>query len=340
MPRPTRRETFGLGLGGLSVTMLSASRRRPAPPRSPPPSACCSSTTSTRWATTRAAAASPSSPAVVKAGAGARRADAVLPCGRHLLALADVRLRPGRPHRRADQHVKPDVFVPGNHEFDFGKDNYLKLMGRVELPVLRRQPARGGRLADAGHEGRADLRRCGPSRSASSGSRSRRRRACRSPAISSFCPEMEALEAQAASAAAGRRGRRRRRHAYRPRDGLRDRALAPRRHAAHRPRPRPRHRLRRQDRDGGVERGGQFRHRDRLRRDRHRRGHATARSPGRRTSASTIPPRRPRPGGRSPWSRRYEARCRRSSTSRSARARPSSTAAPRSCARRRRRSAT
>ena len=33
--------------------------------------------------------------------------------------------------------IKPDVFVPGNHEFDFGKDVYLKRMGEVELPLLR-----------------------------------------------------------------------------------------------------------------------------------------------------------------------------------------------------------
>ncbi|MHB2165452.1 bifunctional metallophosphatase/5'-nucleotidase [Alsobacter sp. R-9] len=32
--------------------------------------------------------------------------------------------------------VKPDVFVPGNHEFDFGKDNYLKLMGQSKFPYF------------------------------------------------------------------------------------------------------------------------------------------------------------------------------------------------------------
>ncbi len=32
--------------------------------------------------------------------------------------------------------VKPDVFVPGNHEFDFGKDNYLKLMGASKFPYF------------------------------------------------------------------------------------------------------------------------------------------------------------------------------------------------------------
>ena len=32
--------------------------------------------------------------------------------------------------------VKPDVFVPGNHEFDFGKDNYMKRMGESNFPYF------------------------------------------------------------------------------------------------------------------------------------------------------------------------------------------------------------
>jgi 2',3'-cyclic-nucleotide 2'-phosphodiesterase (5'-nucleotidase family) len=32
--------------------------------------------------------------------------------------------------------VKPDVFVPGNHEFDFGKDNYMKRMGESKFPYF------------------------------------------------------------------------------------------------------------------------------------------------------------------------------------------------------------
>jgi 5'-nucleotidase/UDP-sugar diphosphatase len=32
--------------------------------------------------------------------------------------------------------VKPDVFVPGNHEFDFGKDVYLKRMGEANFPFF------------------------------------------------------------------------------------------------------------------------------------------------------------------------------------------------------------
>ncbi len=32
--------------------------------------------------------------------------------------------------------VKPDVFVPGNHEFDFGKDTYMKRMGESNFPYF------------------------------------------------------------------------------------------------------------------------------------------------------------------------------------------------------------
>jgi 2',3'-cyclic-nucleotide 2'-phosphodiesterase (5'-nucleotidase family) len=39
--------------------------------------------------------------------------------------------------------VKPDVFVPGNHEYDFGPDVFLKRMGEARFPVL------AANLADA-----------------------------------------------------------------------------------------------------------------------------------------------------------------------------------------------
>ena len=32
--------------------------------------------------------------------------------------------------------LPPDIFVPGNHEFDFGSDVYLKRMGEAQFPVL------------------------------------------------------------------------------------------------------------------------------------------------------------------------------------------------------------
>lgn len=42
--------------------------------------------------------------------------------GAHIVALTNL--------------VKPDVFVPGNHEFDFGKDNYAKRVGEANFPVF------------------------------------------------------------------------------------------------------------------------------------------------------------------------------------------------------------
>ena len=37
--------------------------------------------------------------------------------------------------------IPPDIFVPGNHEFDFGKAMFLKRMAEAKFPMLRRQPA-------------------------------------------------------------------------------------------------------------------------------------------------------------------------------------------------------
>ena len=35
--------------------------------------------------------------------------------------------------------IAPDVFVPGNHEFDFGKDDVLQADGRGQISDLLRQ---------------------------------------------------------------------------------------------------------------------------------------------------------------------------------------------------------
>ncbi len=32
--------------------------------------------------------------------------------------------------------VPPDIFVPGNHEFDFGRENYVKLVGQAKFPFF------------------------------------------------------------------------------------------------------------------------------------------------------------------------------------------------------------
>ena len=45
--------------------------------------------------------------------------------------------------------VRPDIFVPGNHEFDFGKDVFLKRMAELEVPKLAAnlRAADGSKLA-------------------------------------------------------------------------------------------------------------------------------------------------------------------------------------------------
>ena len=55
--------------------------------------------------------------------------------GAHIIALTNM--------------IAPDIFVPGNHEFDFGKAMFLERMARGDVPALRRELARRGRRAAA-----------------------------------------------------------------------------------------------------------------------------------------------------------------------------------------------
>ena len=82
--------------------------------------------------------------------------------------------------------IRPDVFVPGNHEFDFGKDVYLPAhergaISRSTPPIMRQ--ADGSPVPGMKDNAIIEL---GPaSRSASSASPSPPRRRCRRAAISS-----------------------------------------------------------------------------------------------------------------------------------------------------------
>ena len=69
----------------------------------------------------------------------------VRPRGRHVVAQHDVGLRPGRAYDRALQRDEADVFVPGNHEFDFGKDVFLKRMAEAKFPVFAANMRERGR---------------------------------------------------------------------------------------------------------------------------------------------------------------------------------------------------
>ena len=45
--------------------------------------------------------------------------------------------------------VKPDIFVPGNHEFDFGKDIYVKRIAESNFPIFAANMRRSRRPAAA-----------------------------------------------------------------------------------------------------------------------------------------------------------------------------------------------
>ena len=62
--------------------------------------------------------------------------------GAHIVALTNM--------------VRPDIFVPGNHEFDFGKATFLRTHGRSQFPALCRQPPGTGRPAAAEVQGSRD----------------------------------------------------------------------------------------------------------------------------------------------------------------------------------------
>ena len=245
MSKVSRRQTLGLGLGaGVSVTMLAGGQDEAL--------AAPAGVTFTLLLVND----------IYKVGddQGARRLrrssrrssrpsgragvpDAVLPCRRQLLALADVGLRPGRAHRALTNMIKPDVFVPGNHEFDFGKDDLFQAHGRGHLPLLRRQYAPGRRHAGARHDRPPPLSSSAPSRSASSASRSPRRRQMSQPGDLDFHPELDTLRREAATLrAAGADIVVAVAHTDREMDYAIVRSRA-RRRAAVRPRPRPRHRL-------------------------------------------------------------------------------------------------
>ena len=56
--------------------------------------------------------------------------------GAHIIALTNA--------------IKPDIFVPGNHEFDFGKAVFLKRMAEAKFPVFAANMTEAGRPAAAG----------------------------------------------------------------------------------------------------------------------------------------------------------------------------------------------
>ena len=104
--------------------------------------------------------------------------------GAHIIALTNM--------------IRPDIFVPGNHEFDFGKAVFLQRMAEAKFPLF----AANLRGADG-----KPLRRASRTaiivtlrRRASRGHRRslrRTRRACRTPKIVKFLPTVATMKQQA-----------------------------------------------------------------------------------------------------------------------------------------------
>ena len=136
MAKVSRRQTLGLGLGaGLSVTMLTGHEEAQAAP---------SNVTFTlllvndiyKMSDDKGRGGFAKLAAIVKQERArnvpmlfAHAGDTFSPSlmsgfdqGAHIVELTNL--------------IKPDVFVPGNHEFDFGKDVYLKRLGESKFPYF------------------------------------------------------------------------------------------------------------------------------------------------------------------------------------------------------------
>lgn len=137
MPSVTRRETFGLGLaGGLAVTFVSGSAKpADAAPPPPPTFTIVHVNDIYRMGDVKGRGGFPKLAAVVKAERArgvptlfTHGGDTLSPSlmsgfdkGAHIVALTNM--------------VKPDVFVPGNHEFDFGEAVYFERLKEATFPV-------------------------------------------------------------------------------------------------------------------------------------------------------------------------------------------------------------
>ncbi|WP_018260868.1 bifunctional metallophosphatase/5'-nucleotidase [Methylobacterium sp. WSM2598] len=133
MPRPSRRETFGLGLAGLSATLAGGPARAFGPDVD---FTLVLVNDIYRMGARDGRGGFPKLAAIVKQERA--RGVPVLVChagdtlspslmsgfdqGRHIVALTNL--------------IRPDVFVPGNHEFDFGQAVFRERMAEANFPVF------------------------------------------------------------------------------------------------------------------------------------------------------------------------------------------------------------
>ncbi|HEY8383700.1 MAG TPA: bifunctional UDP-sugar hydrolase/5'-nucleotidase [Microvirga sp.] len=136
MAKVSRRQTLGLGLGaGLSVTMLTGHEEAQAAPQNTTFSLLLvndiykMSDDKGRGGFAKLAAVVKQERARNVPMLFCHAGDTFSPSlmsgfdqGAHIVELTNM--------------VKPDVFVPGNHEFDFGKETYLKRMGESNFPYF------------------------------------------------------------------------------------------------------------------------------------------------------------------------------------------------------------
>ena len=127
---------------------------------------------------------------------------------------------------------KPDVFVPGNHEFDFGEAVYLKRMGEANFPIFAANLRNGDGSMLPKHQDRAifDL---GGIKVGVVGLALAATKKISAENSLVFGLEMDALVAQTKALRAGGRGFHRGLRPHADRHGLRDRPLRARRRAAH-----------------------------------------------------------------------------------------------------------
>ncbi|MFL5122576.1 MAG: bifunctional metallophosphatase/5'-nucleotidase [Microvirga sp.] len=136
MSNPSRRQTLGLGFGaGLSVTMLGSSREAAAAPAAPTFTLLLVNDIY-RMGDDKGRGGFAKLAAVVKEERArgvpmlfCHAGDTFSPSlmsgfdqGAHIVELTNM--------------IRPDVFVPGNHEFDFGTDVYFKHMRASRFPYF------------------------------------------------------------------------------------------------------------------------------------------------------------------------------------------------------------
>jgi 5'-nucleotidase / UDP-sugar diphosphatase len=134
MSKISRRQTLGIGFGaGFSFTMLASGQQEAVAASMPASFTLLLVNDIYKAADTKGRGGFAKLAAVVKAERArgvpmlfCHAGDTFSPSlisgfdqGEHIVTLTNM--------------IKPDVFVPGNHEFDFGKDVYLKRMGEAQF---------------------------------------------------------------------------------------------------------------------------------------------------------------------------------------------------------------